>query len=137
MFVTKIYNNGHLIVGKMSGVLEPQSFINGLFWQIDCKNVGEVKEGFCQLYYDEDVESVMVSDEDIQTIAEINTGIGVSVGQFRTALVLNSPEVIRLAKLHQSLAKKHGIEVALFNSLEEGFAWLRCDNPDPAVIKLP
>ena len=42
MFDSKIYNDGHLIVGKMSGVIEPQSFINGIFWQIDSRNVGEV-----------------------------------------------------------------------------------------------
>ncbi len=44
----------------MSGVVEPQSFINGKFWQIDSRNVGEVKQGFCQLDYDGDVESVTV-----------------------------------------------------------------------------
>jgi len=136
MFDSKIYNDGHLIVGKMSGVIEPQSFINGIFWQIDSRNVGEVKQGFCQLYYDDDVKSVTVTDDDIKKIAEINTGIGVSVGKFRTALVLKHPEVIRLAKLHQTLAKKHGHEVALFANLEDGFAWLSCENPEPGVIKL-
>jgi hypothetical protein len=136
MFVSKVYNNGRLIVGKMSGVIEPQSFINGIFWQIDSRNVGEVKEGFCQLYYDIDVESVTVTDDDIQKIAEINTGIGASRGFFRTALVLKHPEVIRLAKLHQSLANKHGFEVAIFSDLEDGFAWLACENPDPEVIKI-
>ena len=136
MFESKVYNDGRLIIGKMSGVIEPQSFINGIFWQIDSRNVGEVKEGFCQLYYDDDVESVRVTDADIQKIAEINTGIGVTVGQFRTALVLKHPEVIRLAKLHQSLAKKHGFEVAIFTNLEDGFAWLACENPEPDVIRL-
>ncbi len=136
MFESKVYNDGHLIVGKMSGIVEPQGFINGIFWQIDSRNVGEVKEGFCQLYYDDEVELVTVTDDDIRKIAEINTGIGITVGQFRTALVLTHPEVIRLAKLHQSLAKKHGFDVGLFASLEEGFAWLACDNPEPAIIKL-
>ena len=120
----------------MSGVVEPQSFINGKFWQIDSRNVGEVKEGFCQLYYDDDVESVTVTEDDIQKIAEINTGIGATIGTFRTALVLTSPEVNHLAKLHQSLAQKHGFEVALFATLEDGFAWLDCDNPEPDIIKL-
>ena len=31
MFDSTVYNEGSLIVGKMSGVLEPQSFINGIF----------------------------------------------------------------------------------------------------------
>jgi hypothetical protein len=53
VFDSRVYNDGTLIVGKMSGVIEPQSFINGVFWQIDSRNVGEVKEGFVQLYYDE------------------------------------------------------------------------------------
>lgn len=136
MFVSKIYNDGSLIVGKMSGVVEPQSFINGIFWQIDSRNVGEVKEGFSQLYYDDDVESVTVTDNDIRRIAEINTGIGVTVGQFRTALVLKHPEIIRLAKLHQSLAMEHGFQVEIFKNLEDGFAWLACKNPEPDVIKL-
>lgn len=80
MFENKVYNDGHLIVGKMSGVVEPQSFINGIFWQIDSRNVGGVKAGFCQLYYDDDVESVTFTEDDIQKIAEINTGIGATIG---------------------------------------------------------
>jgi len=136
MFDSKIYNDGDLIVGKMSGVIEPQSFINGIFWQIDCRNVGEVKKDFSQLYYDDDVESVVITEKDITRIAEINTGIGVNVGRFRTALVLRHPEIIRLAKFHQVLAKKHGYEVEIFDKLETGFAWLEYDNPDPDLIKL-
>jgi len=136
MFDSKIYNDGDLIVGKMSGVIEPQSFINGIFWQIDCRNVGEVKKDFSQLYYDDDVESVVITEKDITRIAEINTGIGVNVGRFRTALVLRHPEIIRLAKFHQVLAKKHGYEVEIFDKLETGFAWLEYDNPDPGLIKL-
>ena len=136
MFDSKIYNDGDLIVGKMSGVIEPQSFINGIFWQIDCRNVGEVKKDFSQLYYDDDIESVVITVKDITRIAEINTGIGVNVGRFRTALVLRHPEIIRLAKFHQVLAKKHGYEVEIFDKLETGFAWLEYDNPDPDLIKL-
>ncbi len=136
MFDSKIYNDGTLIVGKMSGVIEPQSFINGIFWQIDSRNVGEVKEGFSQLYYDDDVQSVEVTEEDIKRIAEFNTGIGANVGRFRTALVLRHPEIIRLAKIHQLLAKNHGHEVEIFDCLEDGFAWLASANPDPKNIKL-
>jgi len=136
MFDSRIYNDGMLIVGKMSGDVEPQSFINGIFWQIDSRNVGEVKEGFSQLYYDDNVRSVAVTEDDIERIAEINTGIGVNVGRFRTALVLRHPEIIRLAKLHQSLAKSHGYEVEIFDNLEDGFFWLACDNPDPDIINM-
>ena len=133
MFDSKIYNDGTLIVGKMSGDIESQSFINGIFWQIDSRNVGEVQEGFSQLYYDADVRSVAVTEADIRKIAEINTGIGVNVGRFRTALVLKHPEVIRLARIHQALAKEYGYEVEIFDCLEDGFAWLACDNPEPEV----
>ena len=136
MFDSKIYNDGTLIVGKMSGDIESQSFINGIFWQIDSRNVGEVQEGFSQLYYDADVRSVAVTEADIRKIAEINTGIGVNVGRFRTALVLRHPEVIRLARIHQALAKEYGYEVEIFDCLEDGFAWLVCDNPEPEVIKI-
>jgi len=135
MFDSTVYNEGTLIVGKMSGVVEPQSFINGIFWQIDSRNVGEVKAGFSQLYYDDDVQSVAVTEEDIRRIAEINTGIGLNAGNFRTALVLKHPEVIRLAKIHQALAKSQGFEVEIFSSLEEGFTWLACENPEPDTIK--
>jgi len=135
MFDSTVYNEGTLIVGKMSGVVESQSFINGIFWQIDSRNVGEVKDGFSQLYYDDDVKSVTVTEDDIRRIAEINTGIGVNAVGFRTALVLKHPEVIRLAKIHQALAKSHGFEVEIFNSLEDGFAWLACENPAPDTIK--
>jgi len=136
MFKSNVYNDGNLIVGKMTGVIESQSFINGIFWQIDSRNVGEVKEGFLQLYFDSDVESVLVTEDDIQKITEINTGMGLAVGKFQTALVLRHPEILRLAKLHQSLAEKYGLQVAIFDNLEEGFAWLGCDNPDPDNIKL-
>ena len=135
MFESKVYNDGTLIVGKMSGVVEPQGFINGLFWQIDSRNVGEVKEGFSQLYYDIDVEDVLVTEDDIMKIAEINTGLGVNVGRFRTALVLDNPELIRLARFHQSIAGSHGMEVEIFDTLDEGFDWLTVKNPDPENIK--
>jgi len=134
MFESKVYNDGTLIVGKMSGVIEPQSFINGIFWQIDSRNVGEVKEGFGQLYYDLDVEKVLVTEEDIKKIAEINTGIGINVGRFRTALVLSHPEIIKLARLHQSIARSHDLEVEIFDVLDEGFDWLAVKNPDPESI---
>ena len=136
MFDSKVYNDGTLIVGKMSGDIESQSFINGIFWQIDSRNVGEVKDGFSQLYFDDDVSSVAVTEADIRRIAEINTGMGGNVGNFRTALVLKHPEVIRLAKIHQALAKEHGFEVEIFNNLEDGFAWLACDNPEPETIRV-
>ncbi|MBT8133319.1 MAG: hypothetical protein KJO03_02355 [Gammaproteobacteria bacterium] len=136
MFYTKVYNDGMLIVGKMSGVIEPQSFINGIFWQIDSRNVGEVKDGFSQLYYDDDVQKVEVTEADIRRIAEFNTGIGANVGKFRTALVLKHPEVIRLAKIHQALAKEHGYEVEIFSTLADGFSWLAYDNPEPETIKV-
>ena len=136
MFDSKVYNDGTLIVGKMSGVIEPQSFINGIFWQIDSRNVGEVKDGFSQLYYDDDVKKVEVTEADIRRIAEFNTGIGANVGKFRTALVLKHPEVIRLAKIHQALAKEHGYEVEIFSVLQDGFDWLACENPEPDTIKV-
>jgi hypothetical protein len=136
MFDSTVYNDGTLIVGKMSEIVEPQSFINGIFWQIDSRNVGEVKEGFSQLYYDDNVQSVRVTEKDIKRIAEINTGIGVNVGSFRTALVLRHREIIRLAKLHRALAQAHGYEVELFDTLEQGFTWLGYENPDPQRIRL-
>jgi hypothetical protein len=136
VFDSKVYNNGALIVGKMSGVVEPQSFINGIFWQIDSRNVGEVKDEFCQLYYDDEVTSVEVTEQDIRKIAEFNADTSMKIGRFRTALVLNHPDVIGLARLHQALAKEQGLEVEIFEDLEQGFEWLGCTNPDPQVIKL-
>ena len=136
MFVSNVYNEGSLIVGQMSGLIEPQSFINGIFWQIDSRNVGEVQEGFSQLYYDTGVEQVAVNEDDIRRIAEINLGIGMHAGSFRTALVLSDPEIIRLARIHQGLTKEHGFEVEIFNNLESGFKWLGCENPDPDNIKI-
>ncbi len=134
MFDSDVYNDGSLIVGKMSGDVELQSFINGIFWQIDSRNVGEVKRDFNQLYYDDGVDSVAVTEEDVRRIAEINTGIGSNMGAFRTALVLSHPEIIRLARIHQALAKEHGYEVEIFSTLKQGFHWLGCENPDPGHI---
>lgn len=136
MFEAEIYNEGQLIVGRISGVVESQSFINGMFWQIDSCNVGEVKEGFSQLYFDDKVDEVLVSDDDVRRLMEINTGIGANLPRFRTALVLQHPEILRLAQLHQQLAQEHDMEVQIFQALEAGFAWLGMDNPDPEVIHL-
>ena len=138
MLDSKIYNDGSLIVGRISGDIEPQSFINSIFWQIDSRNVGEVQKGFSQLYYEDGVTSVQVTEDDIHRIAEINTGtgIGINVGKFRTALVLHHPEAIRLAKIHQALAREHGFEVEIFALLEDGFAWLGQENPEPEVIRI-
>ncbi len=135
MFDSTVYNDGTLIVGKMSGIVELQSFINGIFWQIDSRNVGEVKAGFSQLYYDEDVVDVLVAEDDIRKIAEIKSGIGANVAVFRTALVLKHPEVVRLAKVHKTLAESQGFEVEIFQSLEKGFAWPGCKNPCLDLIK--
>ena len=32
--------------------------------------------------------------------------------------------------------EEHGFEVEIFNNLEDGFAWLACDNPEPETIKV-
>ncbi|HEB82640.1 MAG TPA: hypothetical protein ENJ11_07245 [Gammaproteobacteria bacterium] len=136
MFEANVYNDGTLIVGRITGVVEPQSFINGIFWQIDSRNVGEVKDGFAQLYYDTDIEEIKVTEEDVRRIAEINSGIGINIGRFRTALVISHPEILSLAKLHQQLAQELGQEVELFETLDEGFAWLGCVNPEPERISL-
>ena len=77
-----------------------------------------------------------MTEKDIKRIAEINTGIGANIGRFRTALVLRHPEIIRLARIHQSLARAHGYEVELFDTLDQGFAWLDSENPDPVSIRL-
>ncbi len=135
MFDSEVYNDGVLIVGKMGGVVEPQSFINGIFWQIDSRNLGEVKAGFSQLYYDENVSQVLVTEQDIRKIAEFKTGLGINAVAFRTALVLRHPDVIRLARVHQALAKSQGFEVEIFQCLAQGFTWLGCDNPRPDFIK--
>jgi hypothetical protein len=134
MFESRVFNEGMLIVGRISGCVEPQSFINGIFWQIDSRNVGEVKQGFSQLYYEDAVEQVKVTDADVRRMAEFNTGIGVNVGSYRTALVLQHPELIRLARLHQSMAQEYGLEVELFDTLDAGFDWLGVSNPEPTTI---
>ena len=136
MIESKTYNDGCLIVGKVSGDIESQSIINEIFWQIDSINVGEVKDGFSQLFYESNVQAVSISEDDIARFEEINTGMGINVDRFRTALVLRHPEIIRLARIHQLQAKKRGFEVEIFNSLEDGFAWLGQHNPEPAVIRL-
>lgn len=134
MLESEVYNEGTLIVGRMSGVVETQSFINGIFWQIDSCNVGEVKQGFCQLYYDQQVQSVSVTEADIRRIMEINTGIGANVSHFKTALVLQHPEILRLAHIHRELARKHGFQVEIFDSFESAFTWLGMENPAPEKI---
>ena len=50
--------------------------------------------------------------------------------------MLQHPEVIRLARIHQALAKEHGYEVGIFSVLQDGFDWLGCENPEPDKIKV-
>ena len=59
-----------------------------------------------------------------------------TMGSFRTALVLSHPEIICLAKIYRALAKDHGYQVEIFSSLEQGFGWLGCENPEPDSIKI-
>lgn len=130
----RIFNKGALVVTRASGVVKRQALIDHVFWLIDSHSIGEIKDGFSQLIYVENIVSMELKAEDILHISEISNNMGRTRGRFRTAVVASAPYDLKLAQLHKSLAPKADIEVELFSGFEEAFRWLGCDNPDPRSI---
>jgi hypothetical protein len=135
MLERKVYEAGQLIVGRISGVVKAQTFINSTFWQIDSKNIGELKKDYSQLYYDTEIKRVELSAKDVIKMAEINSGIAVNLERYRTALVIRDKRLIELAKMHQEISQKLNYQVKVFNNVVQGFAWLGYKNPDHENIK--
>lgn len=136
MLTSEIYYDGRLLVGRFAGVIQPQSVFDGIFYQIDCHIVGEVKDNFAQLLYDDAIESVEANECDVHRIIDLNKGMGLHRGRHTTALVFQDRKLQRLAALYKELAKELDLKVELFDSLEQGFDWLGFDNPDPVEIKV-
>ncbi len=136
MLEHNIYYNGELVITRVTGVIKSQEMIDHVFWLIDSHNVGEVKSGFKQLIYTDDIESMELKEEDIYRISQISDGIGQTRGDFKTAIIAVEPYDTRLAHLHKSLAQQSNLEVEVFGDFEQAFNWLGCENPDPDVLQL-
>lgn len=134
MLTSKIYFDGKLLIGKFNGIIKPQAVFDGIFYQIDCHIVGEVKDNFGQLLYDEEIEAVEADESDVHRIIELNKGMGFHRGKHTTALVFHNKKLIRLASLYKELARDLELEVELFQRLPEAFEWLGFDNPEPEII---
>ncbi len=134
MLTSTIYYDGKLIVGRFEKIIQPQTVFDGIFYQVDCHNVGEVKDNFSQLFYDIDIESVEANECDVHRIAEFDKGIGFHLEKRKTALVFNHDKMIRLGTLYKELAKESDLEVELFTDLQSAFVWLDYINPDPETI---
>lgn len=134
MLSSEIYHDGKLLVGRFSGDIIPQSVFDGIFYQIDCHIVGEVKDNFAQLLYDADITSVNADESDVERIIELNRGMGLHRGKHTTALVFRHPRLRYLAGLYKEKAHQLELEVELFDSLQQGFDWLGYANPDPDTI---
>lgn len=132
MLEREVYNKGQLVVIRVSGKVRSQELIDHVFWLIDSHNIGEIQSSYGQLVYTADIESVHIKEEDIQRIAEIGTGLGQGRGKFRTAIIATGPVQLELASFYQTLARDSDLEVGLCGTFEEAFAWLGCENPDPA-----
>jgi hypothetical protein len=130
----RIFNKGALVVTRASGVVKRQELVDHVFWLIDSHNIGEIKAGFGQLIYVENIVSMALTEADILQVSEISNNMGRVRGRFRTAVVASAPYDMKLAHLHKSLAPQADIEVEVFNEFDEAFRWLGCDNPDPATI---
>jgi len=126
-----VYNKGQLIVTRISGRVHGQEIFDHVFWLIDSHNIGEVKSGYDQVVYGEDIESVTVDEQDVRRIMEVSTGLGQARGRFRTAIFAAEPFNTKLAQLYQSLSKDAEREVEMCEDLKSAFAWLGCENPDP------
>lgn len=130
----RVFDKGALVVTRASGVVKRQALVDHVFWLIDSHNIGEIKDGFRQLIYVDDIDSMELKEEDILKISEISNNMGRSRGRFRTAVVARAPYDMKLAQLHKTLAPQADIEVEVFNDIGEALSWLGCDNPDPESI---
>ena len=135
MLERNIYFDGSLVISRVSGTVKSQDLIDHVFWLIDSHNVGEVKTGFSQLIYVEDIESMELTEEDVHRISQISTGMGQARGKFKTAIIAVEPYDMKLAHLHKSLARISDLEVEVCDTFEDAFIWLGCENPDPGVYK--
>lgn len=135
MLERKIYFDGNLVISRVSGIVKSQDLIDHVFWLIDSHNVGEVKTGFSQLIYVEDIDSMELTEEDVHRISQISTGMGQARGKFKTAIIAVEPYDMKLAHLHKSLARISDLEVEVCDTFEEAFHWLGCDNPDSGLYK--
>ena len=135
MLERNIYFGGNLVISRVSGKVKSQDLIDHVFWLIDSHNVGEVKTGFSQLIYVDDIESMDLTEDDVQRISQISTGMGQARGKFKTAIIAVEPYDMKLAHLHKSLARISDLEVEVCGSFDEAFNWLGCDNPDRDVYK--
>jgi phenylalanine-4-hydroxylase len=130
----RIFIKGALVITRASGVVKRQELVDHVFWLIDSHNIGEIKPGFSQLIYVENIVSMTLKEADILQISEISNNMGRARGWFRTAVVANAPYDMKLAHLHKLLAPQADIEVEVFTKFEAAFRWLGFENPDPASI---
>jgi len=131
----RIFNKGCFVVTRATGVVRRQELIDHVFWLIDSHNVGEIRDGFSQLIYVENIDSMALKEADIIQVSEISNNMGRVRGRFRTAVVASAPYDMKLARLHKQLAPQADIEVEVFGGFEEAFSWLGFDNPDPGSIR--
>ena len=136
MIEHRIFYKGALVVTRASGVVKHQALIDHVFWLIDSRNIGELRDGFSQLIYVEDIDSMELTEQDIYRISEISNNMGRTRGRFRTAIVAVEPYDYKLAQVHKTLAPQADIEVELFDDFDAAFDWLGLKNPDPATIRL-
>lgn len=136
MLTSTIYYEGKLIVGRFEEIIQAQSVFDGIFYQVDCHNVGEVKDNFSQLLFDINIEKVEANECDVHRFAEFDQGIGSHLEKRKTALVFKDEKMVRLATLYKALSKESELEVELFTDLKTAFDWLGYENPEPESIKL-
>ena len=72
------------------------------------------------------VTDLNVAPEDVQKIAHLSTTLSWSLNNVEVAIVVNNPEILRMAELWKQLAAASRWDIGIFTSREAAESWL-CD----------
>ena len=127
MIAKSIFESGCLVVACFSGVVTMPEIEEYFYWLV--KNREEnIKAGFSQLIYSEQLEKIDIQLKDIHRISHLNATVGRTRGSFNSALVVPELKYYWMAKLHKTLSKSSNINTRIFRNIDDAFVWLNFEN---------